>query len=390
MSRLFIGRNLDPEEDVYIDASKSRAVLICGKRGSGKSYTMGVLVEELHRATDVIVLIIDPMGIFHTMSLPNDEQEQLVWEWGDSPRGLPVKVWVPGDPDEVYGGFDIVQEMENRGVQFKRLALNPADVTPESWCDSFGTSINEPMGIALMKAIHKCRRRHIDVFFIADIIEEIQMDPRANDRTKDALINRFEMAERWGIFASDRYYELTEVLDPLAVNVLDLSVIDSGRYGRRGLILSVLCRDLFRKRSIARRREELGLSPQKQKFWLLIDEAHQFVPNGKAALGKEELIRWVKEGRQPGLSLVVASQQPSAIDSGVLSQCDVILSHALTTRDDKSALNRLTKDYMKNEIKVYINRLARTGQAVFVDDDAENIDMVTIRPRVSKPGGSEA
>jgi len=390
MSRLFIGRSLDPEEDIYVDASKSRAILICGKRGSGKSYTMGVLIEELHRTTDVIVLVVDPMGIFHTMSLPNDDQEQLVWEWGDTPRGLPIRVLVPGDPSERYGGFDIVQEMERRGVEFRSLVINPVDVTPESWCDSFGTSINEPMGIALTKAINKCRRKRGDVFFISDIMDEIHLDPRANERTVDALINRFEMAVSWGIFATDRYYELSEVLEPSNINVLDLSVIDSGRYGRRGLILSVLCRDLFRKRSVARRREELGLAPQKQKFWLLIDEAQQFVPVGKAALGKEELIRWVKEGRQPGLSLVVASQQPSAIDGEVLSQCDLILSHSLTTKDDKTSLNKLTKDYMKNEIKVYINKLSRTGQAVCVDDDAENIDMIQIRPRVSRPGGSEA
>lgn len=390
MSRLFIGRNLGEEKDVYVNADKSRAVLICGKRGSGKSYTMGVIVEELHRATDVVILIVDPMGIFHTMSLANDEQEKAVWDWGDSPRGLPTKVLVPGDPVERYGGFDIVQEMERRGVSFRTLAINPSDVTPESWCDSFGTSINEPMGIALTKAVHRCRRKHGDLYFISEIIDQVELDPRANDRTKDALINRLDMAQQWNIFAQDHYYELSETLDPQSINILDLSVIDSGRYGRRGLILSVLCRDLFRKRSIARRREELGLAPEKQKFWLLIDEAHQFVPAGKAALGKEELIRWVKEGRQPGLSLVVASQQPSAIDSEVLSQCDVILSHALTTRDDKAALNRLTKDYMANEIRTYINRIARTGQAVFVDDDSESIDMIQIRPRVSRPGGSES
>ena len=390
MSRLFIGRNLGEEKDVYVNADKSRAVLICGKRGSGKSYTMGVIVEELHRATDVVILIVDPMGIFHTMSLANDEQEKAVWDWGDSPRGLPTKVLVPGDPVERYGGFDIVQEMERRGVSFRTLAINPSDVTPESWCDSFGTSINEPMGIALTKAVHRCRRKHGDLYFISEIIDQVELDPRANDRTKDALINRLDMAQQWNIFAQDHYYELSETLDPQSINILDLSVIDSGRYGRRGLILSVLCRDLFRKRSVARRREELGLAPEKQKFWLLIDEAHQFVPAGKAALGKEELIRWVKEGRQPGLSLVVASQQPSAIDSEVLSQCDVILSHALTTRDDKAALNRLTKDYMANEIRTYINRIARTGQAVFVDDDSESIDMIQIRPRVSRPGGSES
>jgi hypothetical protein len=44
----------------------------------------------------------------------------------------------------------------------------------------------------------------------------------------------------------------------------------------------------------------------------------------------------MKEDRQPGLSLVVAWQQPSALDMEVLSQCDAIISHALTTAVDKA------------------------------------------------------
>jgi DNA helicase HerA-like ATPase len=130
MSRLFLGRGVETEANVYLDASKSRAILICGKRGSGKSYTMGVIIEELHRAADVTILVVDPMGIFHTMSLPNSEQESIVWDWGDSPRALPVKVIVPGDPIDRYGGSDIVQEMERRGVEFRALAVNPSDVSP--------------------------------------------------------------------------------------------------------------------------------------------------------------------------------------------------------------------------------------------------------------------
>lgn len=113
-----------------------------------------------------------------------------------------------------------------------------------------------------------------------------------------------------------------------------------------------------------------------RKVWMLIDEAHQFVPAGKSTLCKEALIQWVKEGRQPGLSLVVASQQPAALDMEVLSQCDVIISHALTTAEDKAALNRLTKDYMGAELRVFINKIARTGQAAFVDDDVERVTMV--------------
>lgn len=389
MSRLYIGRSIEERKNIYLDASKSRAILICGKRGSGKSYSMGVLIEELNQATDVIQLVVDPMGIFHTMTLPNNRQEKLVWDWGDIPKGLSVRVLVPGDPIERYGGVDIVEALEDRGVEFKNLALNPSDVTTESWCDSFGTSINEPMGIALHKAILFCRKEIGKTYFIKDIVKAVKKNPRTNSRTLDALINRLEMALHWNIFAEDRYYEFTEILANDKINVLDLSVLDSGRYGRRGLILSVLTRDLFRKRSIQRRREELGLAPEKRKFWLLIDEAHQFMPSGKSALAKEELIRWVKEGRQPGLSLVLASQQPSAIDSEVLSQCDAIISHALTIKDDKKALNRLTKDYMNNEIKIFINQISNTGEAVFVDDDCEEISLIQIRSRLTRPGGGE-
>jgi hypothetical protein len=36
------------------------------------------------------------------------------------------------------------------------------------------------------------------------------------------------------------------------------------------------------------------------------------------------------------------------------------------------------------------NKIARTEQAAFVDDDVERVTMVQIRPRKSKPGGSEA
>lgn len=104
---------------------------------------------------------------------------------------------------------------------------------------------------------------------------------------------------------------------------------------------------------------------------------------------KEYLIRWVKEGRQPGTSLVVVSQQPSAIDKDVLSQCDVIISHKLTTKEDIDALNNLSQDYMAQELKAYIRKLSRIGQAVLVDDDAEKVSMASIRPRKSRHGGGE-
>ena len=49
--KLLLGRDVAHNEPVYLDAGGARAVLICGKRGSGKSYTLGVFVEELKDLT---------------------------------------------------------------------------------------------------------------------------------------------------------------------------------------------------------------------------------------------------------------------------------------------------------------------------------------------------
>lgn len=123
---------------------------------------------------------------------------------------------------------------------------------------------------------------------------------------------------------------------------------------------------------------------------MAIDEAHQFAPAGKASLAKETLIRWVKEGRQPGLSLILATQQPAAIDSEVLSQCDVILVHKLTNTEDTHAINRLSQDYMNSELKTMVQKLNRSGEAILVDDEEETLRTIQIRPRVSRHGGGEA
>ena len=66
---------------VKMDALFPHAVLICGKRGYGKSYTLGVLVEEIASLDEEIrknlaVVIIDTLGIFWTMAYPNLIQQE--------------------------------------------------------------------------------------------------------------------------------------------------------------------------------------------------------------------------------------------------------------------------------------------------------------------------
>jgi hypothetical protein len=384
---IFLGRQLDGDY-IYLDDTRSRAVFICGKRGSGKSYTIGVLLEELVQREDTLVIVADPMRNFHTMCLPNREQESLLWEWGLSAREIPVRLLVPGDPIRRYGK-EVIASFEERGIQIEPLRINPGDLPPDGWLDLFGLELTQPMGIALYRAVQRCRDQQGAHFFVPDIIQRLQKDPQVKETSVQALILRLETAaNEWDIF-STRYRELEEMFAPQIVNVIDLGALEVSRIGLRNLVLAVLARDLFRKRRDARLREELGLSADVPKVWLALDEAQEFAPAGKTSLAKEPLIQWVKEGRQPGLSIILASQQPGAIDREVLSQCDLILCHKITATEDVEALNRLSHDYMARELKVYLRQLSRTGQAVIVDDTREQVDIVQIRPRRSRHGGAE-
>jgi hypothetical protein len=387
---LMLGQDTTTQRNVYLDATGTRAVLVCGKRGSGKSYTLGVLIEELITVggENIIPIIIDPMGIFHTMVLRNTKQSDELYQWGLVAHGFRVRLLIPGNPEELYDA-DILRELTRRGVEIIPLRLNPSDLSPDGWCDLFDANINEPMGITLFRAVQTIldNRR---TFTVQDLIKTVQADKRAKDTSKEALLNRLEAANNWHLFSEGEYVPMDNIFTSGCVNIIDVSRLESGAFGRRNLIVSVIARNLFRARSDARLREEFGLAGALPRVWMAMDEAHQFIPNGTQSLAKPQLIRWAKEGRQPGLSLVVATQQPSAVDSEVLSQCDIILSHKLTSRDDVMALNRLSQDYMGGELRAIITDLKRTGQGVLVDDERESVTMLQIRPRQSQHGGGAA
>lgn len=384
---LFIGETDDGEE-AYISADKAHSTFICGKRGQGKSYTMGDIIEEVHTETDdTIPLVIDPMGIYWTMAQENQDQRDTVWDWGLSPEAFPITLLVPGNPEKRISE-PVLNELKNRGLKIRSMKLNPSDISPDGWCNLFDLNINKPMGITLYRAVRELGENR-DSFNLDDIIDKIEKDSGSNESTKEALLNRLYMAEDWNIF-TEEYTDIWDRLSRDEINVLDLSFVEPGKYGLRNLVLNVLAKDMFRRRMEARRKEGLSIETDIPKVWLFIDEAHNFAPSSGSTLANDILVRWVKEGRQPGLSMSVATQQPSAVDSEILSQCDIIITHKITTRQDVKSLNKLSQDYMGGELKTYMRNIGEIGQAVYVNDDEESVKMVKMRPRKSSHGGGEA
>ena len=357
------------------------------------SYTIGVLAEELSDLPDevkdnIAPLIFDTMGIFWTMKYKNEKEVALLEDWQLKPRNLPVNVWAPA-------GY--YHEYEKRGIPVnKKFALAVSELDIEDWLSIFNLKMTEPISILLQKVISNLPEKKFD---IDDIINKISEDKQADDETKKSTISLFEAAKSWKVFASkdEKPTKISELIKAGTTSVLDLSIYSStSTFNVRALIIGLVSKKLFTQRILARKKEEIdsiqhGFTTADKEMplvWLFIDEAHEFLPMHEKTPATNALIQLLREGRQPGISMVLATQQPGVIHRDVMTQSDIILSHRLTNKKDLEALNEMMQTYLLDNIQKSMNKLPDLkGSAVLLDDNSERLYPVRIRPRFTWHGG---
>lgn len=383
---------------IFMDIARSHVVLVAGKRGSGKSYTLGVIAEELSAISgeanqNIASLIFDTMGIYWTMKYKNEKDKTLLAEWQLKPQNLPVKIFVP------FGHYESYLE---KGIPVdESFALDPTELGAEDWVLTFGLDITNPISVLIQRAITEMKK--LDTFDIADIISWLELDSRASEDSKNAAIGLFEAANTWGIFASKdvKAIEIKNLVTGGVTSVLDLSVYNSvGAFNIRALAISLLSKKIFNQRMESRKKEEVasvskGLSfiseTEKKEYplvWIFIDEAHEFLPLGQKTVATDALVQLLREGRQPGISVVLATQQPGQIHHDVMTQSDIVISHRVTSKQDVEALNYIMQSYVLESVKKQMDDLpSLKGSAIVLDDNSERIYPMRIRPRFTWHGG---
>ena len=122
--------------------------------------------------------------------------------------------------------------------------------------------------------------------------------------------------------------------------------------------------------------------------WVFIDEAHEFLPKVGKTPATDALVQLLREGRQPGISMVLATQQPGKIHTDAMTQSDIVISHRVTARPDVEALNEISQSYLYESISDKLNGLPHLkGSAIILDDSSERIYPIRVRPRFTWHGG---
>ncbi len=378
---------------VFIDLLRPHVILICGKRGTGKSYVAGVIVEEIASLPEefrenLAVVIIDTMGIFWSLKLPNEQQKDLLKQWKLEPKGFKnVKIFVP---------FKQVEEFKKAGIPIDGgISIAPYEFSAEEWSLAFNLKRTEPLAIALEKNLNELAEQK-EEFTIEDLIIKIRDDEETSKEVRNALENMLSVANQWGVFGTQGV-NIDDIIMPGNITIVDVSHLRATEaWSVRNLIVAILARKIYQRRLIARKEEELakleGREVEKSfpMVWLVIDEAHNFCGIEKS-VSLAPLLTIAKQGREPGVSLVVITQMPNKIHQDILSQCDLVISHRLTSKADIEALHAVMQTYMQEELWKYINLIPRwIGASIILDDNLEKIFLVQIRPRLSWHAGGTA
>jgi uncharacterized protein len=392
-----MGQQVSLSNNIYLDMIRSHVVFVCGKRGGGKSYSLGVVAEGMadlpaEIKNNISIIILDTMGIFWTMKFPNRKEEKALHDWGFEPKGLDVQIYTPA-------GFHKTFKEKGIPTDFP-FSIKPSELDAGDWCLTFDIDINSPMGVLIERTITEVSKK--ENLTLKNIVAAVHTDKEAEKSVRDAVENRFKNAIAWGLF-DEEGTPLINLAAPGKVTVLDVSCYSAmaNSWGVKSLVIGLVSKKLFIQRMVARKTEEYAEIHEATHYfddatakqdlpmiWLVVDEAHEFLPNVGKTAATDPLITILREGRQPGISLILASQQPGKIHTDVMTQSDAVISHRLTSKIDVDALGLLMQSYMRANLNTLIDELPRLkGSALIFDDTNERMYPMQIRPRFTWHGG---
>ncbi|MFW5987001.1 MAG: ATP-binding protein [Methanohalophilus sp.] len=330
---------------------------ILAKTGSGKSYTAGVILEEL-LDHNVPMLIIDPHSEYSSLKESASGNEGDMKKYGIKSKGYGSRVQVYTPADKSIN--------PNADHLFR---LNGVNLTPSELMTLFPDNFNSTHSGILYEAVHRLRA-DVETYFLDDIIREVSNN---ESKARWNVINLLEDINQLDIL-SPQPTPVEELMQDGKASIIDLKGVPPHI---QTMIVAQLCDTLFEAR-------KLGTIPPGM---LVVEEAHNFAPErGYSKSSSSEILRTIaSEGRKFGLGMLVISQRPARVDKNVLSQCGSQIILKVTNPNDLKSISKGLEG-VNSYVEEELLRLP-PGIAMLVSNDIERPILVDIRVRKSKHGG---
>jgi uncharacterized protein len=331
----------------------NRHTFLCGQSGSGKTYSLGVILERLLTETDLRLVILDPNSDFVRLgTVRGGTDPALAERYRQVARGVTV---VSADAP---GG--------------RRLRIHAAEIDPATQAAVLRLDpIADREEYSVLAALLASRpdRSAVEALSDSDSPEARRLGLRLRNLGVD----------RYTVWAPG---EAGSVLDTVHDEGARCVVIDLGSLPSReeqSLIAASVLGDLWRRRH------------ERKPVLIVIDEAHNVCPASPSdqltAQAAEHAIRIAAEGRKFGLYLLVSTQRPQKIAENVLTQADNLVLMRLNSLAD-TAFTREVFSFVPPSL---IDRAVtfRQGEALIAGKISPQPALLRFGARISEEGGAD-
>ncbi len=365
------GENTVP---VFLDVNKlvTEHMAILAMTGSGKSYTVGRIIERLVAFNNGTVVVFDPHGEYGRALAKGKLHFSDGLEDAEDPRdrktlpeikamlerlqgaGAGIQVYTPQ-----HEAFKHKYASKNSplALQFDRFEMDDiSEILP---------GLTEPqqrvldVAIRYWRNVDKSEPRDINRlrYFLGDGIEEIREWDDLSEAEAKALNGRSAAVASMKLsrilneaqsFYSATMKEPTDIYQMVGrptnrkgrLVVVDLQGLsDTAKQVVCGLLSSEILRAASSK-----------TDPLRPCF-LVYEEGHNFAPAGGNAVSHRIIKKIAGEGRKFGVGFGIVSQRPSKLDSDVTSQCNTLITMRLKNPDDQRFIAKASDMVSKADLE---------------------------------------
>jgi DNA helicase HerA-like ATPase len=325
-----------------------RHTFFCGQSGSGKSYSLGVVLEQLLLETRLQIVILDPNS--------------------DMTRLREVR---PGVDDAVAerwralaGGIDV-----RSGSGERRLCLRLREVGREA----------QAAMLRLDPVADREEHAELDALLEDEdpsSLEELMGAARPQARPLALRVRNLGI-DRWGVWARESGESAVAALGSARCLALDLGSLESRE--QQALVSAAVLGTLWERRA------------ERRPVLIVIDEAHNVCPSEPAdaltALATEHAVRIAAEGRKFGLYLLVCTQRPQKVQENIVSQCDNLVLMRMASAADLAHIGSLLSFAPRGLLEGAT--AFRLGEALVAGKLASHPALIRFGRRVAEEGGGD-
>ncbi|HST51612.1 MAG TPA: ATP-binding protein [Pyrinomonadaceae bacterium] len=348
----------------------STHLAILASTGSGKSYTAGVLVEELMMPYNrAAVLIVDPHGEYDTM---RSIEENARFRSEDGDYKPEVKLFTH---DRVKVRFSSLTEADIKYLLPEGTSDKMLHFLSQAFRQLAATRQNELWGYHDLRDEVKAQK-----------YEGSERNEASNASSIEGLLwrldSRFDRPN--SIFSDNEHIPLAEMFRPGRCTVLQLSDIEQNE---QQVAVATLLRRVNKARMMSVRGEAVAGSDNELRYpvFTLLEEAHRFAPAGQTVVSTNILKQILSEGRKFGVGIGLITQRPGKLDQDVLSQCMTQVIMRIVNPVDQDTVAKSVEGAGRQLLQE-LPALTK-GQAVISGVGVNTPIMCRVRERITKHGG---